>query len=78
MLMLCFEQATWVPIIYLFFPESKGRELEDFNRLFPGEEGAVITSTMAGNGDPEHLGRSDMVAAKGRVAHKEKGFEGLV
>ena len=33
---------------------------------------------MAGNGDPEHLGRSDMVAAKGRVAHKEKGFEGLV
>ena len=27
-----------MPIIYIFFPESKGRELEDFDRLFAGEE----------------------------------------
>jgi hypothetical protein len=27
-----------VPIIYLFFPETKGLELEDVDRLFAGEE----------------------------------------
>ncbi|TVY83417.1 Sugar transporter STL1 [Lachnellula suecica] len=26
--------AVWVPIIYLFFPETKGLELEDVDRLF--------------------------------------------
>ena len=26
--------ALWVPIIYLFFPETKGLELEDVDRLF--------------------------------------------
>ncbi|KAK2051733.1 general substrate transporter [Colletotrichum caudatum] len=30
--------ATWVPIIYLFFPETKGLELEDVDRLFSGED----------------------------------------
>ena len=29
--------ATWVPLIYLFFPETKGLELEDVDRLFGGE-----------------------------------------
>ncbi len=35
-----------MPIIYLFFPESKGRELEDFDRLFAGEEDAAITGPI--------------------------------
>ena len=26
--------ATWVPIIYIFFPETKGMELEDVDKLF--------------------------------------------
>lgn len=30
--------ATWVPIIYFFFPETKGMELEDVDRLFSGDE----------------------------------------
>ncbi|KPM46120.1 hypothetical protein AK830_g403 [Neonectria ditissima] len=30
--------ATWVPIIFLFFPETKGLELEDVDRLFAGED----------------------------------------
>jgi hypothetical protein len=30
--------ALWVPIIYSFFPETKGLELEDVDRLFGGEE----------------------------------------
>ncbi|KAH7127358.1 sugar transporter STL1 [Dactylonectria macrodidyma] len=29
--------TVWVPIIYLFFPETKGLELEDVDRLFSGE-----------------------------------------
>jgi Sugar (and other) transporter len=29
--------ATWVPIIYVFFPETKGLELEAVDRLFSGD-----------------------------------------
>ncbi|PHH92621.1 hypothetical protein CDD83_6548 [Cordyceps sp. RAO-2017] len=29
--------ATWVPIIFMFFPETKGLELEDVDRLFSRE-----------------------------------------
>ncbi|MCJ1359120.1 MAG: hypothetical protein MMC33_009120 [Icmadophila ericetorum] len=34
--------AIWVPIIYIFYPETKGRELEDFDRFFTGEESLSI------------------------------------
>ena len=78
MLISCREQATWVPIIYLFFPESKGRELEDFDRLFAGEEDAAVVERMAGNGAPEYIEQDDSVAVKGHAAHEEKGFEDLV
>ncbi|RGP64839.1 sugar transporter stl1 [Fusarium longipes] len=30
--------ALWVPIIFLFFPETKGLELEDVDHLFGGED----------------------------------------
>lgn len=33
--------ALWVPIIFLFFPETKGLELEDVDRLFSGEASRV-------------------------------------
>ena len=39
-------QATWVPLIYVFYPESKGMELEDFDRLFAGEDFVTITPRM--------------------------------
>ncbi len=29
--------SLWVPIIYLFFPETKGLELEAVDRLFSGD-----------------------------------------
>ncbi|KAI9151250.1 Sugar transporter STL1 [Paramyrothecium foliicola] len=30
--------ATWVPLIWIFFPETKGLELEDVDHLFAGDE----------------------------------------
>ena len=30
--------SFWVPIIYMFFPETKGLELEDVDRLFARDE----------------------------------------
>jgi hypothetical protein len=32
--------SCWVPIIYLFFPETKGLELEDVDRLFAKDDEA--------------------------------------
>jgi hypothetical protein len=29
--------ATWVPIIFIFFPETKGMQREDVDRLFAGD-----------------------------------------
>jgi hypothetical protein len=29
--------ALWVPIIFIFFPETKGLELEAVDRLFSGD-----------------------------------------
>lgn len=62
----------------MFFPESKGRELEDFDRLFAGEEDAAMTGRMTGDGDGETFERKDSVVVKGGVAHEEEGLKGLV
>ncbi|KAA6407798.1 MAG: sugar transporter STL1 [Lasallia pustulata] len=51
--------ATWVPIIYVFFPESKGRELEDFDRLFAGEAEAGGEVEGAGEDGGMGIGHGD-------------------
>lgn len=70
-----FKQATWVPIIYVFFPESKGRELEDFDRLFAGEEEAALTESIAGGRDVTFLERNEL---KGGIAHEKEAAKGMV
>lgn len=44
--------GLWVPIIYLFFPETKGLELEDVDRLFSGESHSDLIDE---EGDEEHV-----------------------
>jgi hypothetical protein len=50
--------ACWVPIIYLFFPETKGLELEDVDRLF------------AKGGELERLGAAGDAASEGGSGEK--------
>ena len=40
--------ACWVPCIYFFFPETRGLELEDVDRLFSKTED--LTVLMVGDG----------------------------
>ncbi|OJJ51820.1 hypothetical protein ASPZODRAFT_138877 [Penicilliopsis zonata CBS 506.65] len=45
--------VTWVPIIYFFFPETKGLELEDVDRLFAGD--SVATAELFSGKGAEHM-----------------------
>ncbi|CAK1366695.1 Sugar transporter STL1 [Cercospora beticola] len=52
--------ATWVPIIYLFFPETKGLALEDVDRLFAKSDAAqrqmsIIIDDSKNEGDVEQI-----------------------
>ena len=47
--------ACWVPIIYFFFPETKGLELEDVDRLFAGKSSTSTTDELFQNGEDVHV-----------------------
>lgn len=47
--------AAWVPIIYLFFPETKGLELEDVDRLFSGESTVHLLEVEGLKNDVERV-----------------------
>lgn len=49
--------ALWVPIIYFAYPETKGLELEDIDRIFAkGESGVAETLFADPNEKTLHLG----------------------
>ena len=45
--------SLWVPIIYLFFPETKGLQLEAVDRLFAGED--VLLSQNSHSQHSDHF-----------------------
>ena len=40
--------ACWVPIVYAFFPETSGLQLEDIDHLF--EEGGITAGVLKAKG----------------------------
>lgn len=46
--------AIWVPIIYVFFPETKGLQLEDIDRLFAGDDEQVTRELFAAKPMVDH------------------------
>ncbi|KAM0138780.1 hypothetical protein ACHAO1_003379 [Botrytis cinerea] len=62
--------ACWIPIIYLYFPETKGLELEDVDKIFEGSHEVIETLSGLETGDEEFEG----VAAsdeEGRITSHE-------
>jgi hypothetical protein len=60
--------ALWVPIIYLFFPETKGLELEDVDRLFSGEiSGIDLLEKACDEERVEKSGSAERVEQVGRA-----------
>ena len=47
--------AAFVPIIYLFFPETKGLELEDMDRLFSGDSVLALHNDKANVSSIENI-----------------------
>lgn len=39
--------AAWVPVVYLFFPETKGLELETVDSIFTGDNPVALSAEVA-------------------------------
>ncbi|KAF7946202.1 hypothetical protein EAE96_009205 [Botrytis aclada] len=62
--------ACWVPIIYLYFPETKGLELEDVDKIFERGDGA-IERLNGPERDDEEFGRVNALNEEGRRTSSE-------
>ena len=54
--------ACWVPIIFFFFPETKGLELEAVDALFSGD--APMETLEFGKGDGETVFQVEHIASE--------------
>lgn len=55
--------ALWVPIIYLFFPETKGLELEAVDHIFATDhKNPVKESFKIGRGQVAQVGEKQRIA----------------
>lgn len=59
--------ATWVPVIYLFFPETKGLELEDVDRLFEKGGGRWGRGSEMVRNEGSEVGSEDKFVGRMRV-----------
>jgi len=53
--------AAWVPIFYFFYPETKGLQLEDVDRMFSKEE---ALETMAAIEEKDRMSATDFVESE--------------
>ncbi|KAJ7045300.1 general substrate transporter [Mycena alexandri] len=71
--------ACWVPLVYIFFPETKGLELEAIDAIFEkgGITGGVWGARKNGGRTVENrrfkLDGEETVGEKGEEVHEEKG-----
>ena len=59
--------ACWVPVIYFTFPETKGLELEDVDRLFARDESARVGLGERSSEEKIRNGEGEGVEAKEMV-----------
>lgn len=66
--------AVWIPIIYCFYPETKGLELEDIDHIF--EKPGITRGVFSSRGKPidpnEKHSYEDIVIEKESIMHMEK------
>lgn len=66
--------AVWIPIIYCFYPETKGLELEDIDHIF--EKPGITRGVFSSRGKPidpnEKHSYEDIVIEKESIMHIEK------
>lgn len=59
--MLTLSTACFVPIIYFFFPETRGLALEDVDRLFATSEGRAILNVEDDKTKTTHVEKSQVL-----------------
>ncbi|TGO90107.1 hypothetical protein BPOR_0079g00200 [Botrytis porri] len=62
--------ACWIPVIYLYFPETKGLELEDVDKIFERGHGAIEGPSSLER-DDEEFGGVSALDGEGRNTSSE-------
>ena len=68
--------ACWIPIIYLYFPETKGLELEDVDKIFEGSHEVIETLSGLETGDEEFEGVSASDEEGRNTSHENRSGGG--